>query len=162
MTTHYAACESSAAFNSGIVANLPVKQKNIVKKERWLSYFIFSFENETYVQLRTEKDIWQNLYEFYLKETASDPECNITKIKEWLRLELKINATKNIAILAARKQILTHQVIHGYFIRVNINQKRLFNLQTGVWLNSAEIKTKPFPKFIHQFTAREALQPQLL
>ena len=151
------------AFNSGTIADLPIKQKNIIKKERWFSYFVFSFKDETYVQLRTEKDIWQNLYEFHLKETAADPEWNARKIKDWLELDLKIKAIKNIVVLSAKKQILTHQVIHGYFICVNINQKPLFNLSTkGVWLNNAEIKTKAFPKFIHQFTGREALQAQLL
>jgi len=151
------------AFNSGTVADLPIKQKNIVKKERWFSYFVFSFKDETYVQLRTEKDIWHNLYEFHLKETAADPEWNARKIKDWLELDLKIKAIKNIVVLSAKKQILTHQVIHGYFICVNIDQKPLFNLSTkGVWLNNAEIKTKAFPKFIHQFTGREALQAQLL
>jgi A/G-specific adenine glycosylase len=124
--------------------------------------FHFLFGDETYVQLRTEKDIWQNLYEFYLKETTADPEWNNRKIKEWLELELKINAPKNITILSAKKQILTHQVIHGYFICVDIDQKPLFNLRTGLWLNGTEIKTKAFPKFIHQFTGRKALQTQLL
>jgi hypothetical protein len=65
-------------------------------------------------------------------------------------------------MLSAKKQVLTHQVIHGYFICVNVDQKPPFNLQTGQWLNSAEMKTKAFPKFIHQFTGREALQTQLL
>ncbi|HEX5152053.1 MAG TPA: A/G-specific adenine glycosylase [Parafilimonas sp.] len=150
------------AFNSCTVTDLPVKQKKIVKKERWFSYFIFSFNDEAYVQLRREKDIWQNLYEFYLKETATDPEWNAGKIKNWLELELKIDAIQNITILSAKKQLLTHQVIHGYFICVSIGQKPLFNLQKGLWLNSAEIKTKAFPKFIHQFTGKETLQTQLL
>jgi A/G-specific adenine glycosylase len=150
------------AFNTGGVADLPAKQKSISKKERWFSYFIFSHNKKTYIQLRTEKDIWQNLYEFYLKETITDPEWNVRKIKEWLQFELKINAIKNITVLLAKKQVLTHQVVRGYFICVEIDQKPLFNLQTGLWINDAEIKMKAFPKFIHQFTGRKALQTQLL
>ena len=150
------------AFNTGGIAELPTKQKSILKKERWFSYFIFSHNKKTYIQLRTEKDIWQNLYEFYLKETITDPEWNARKIKEWLQFELKINAIKNISILLAKKQLLTHQVVHGYFICIDIDHKPLFNSQKGLWINDAEIKTKAFPKFIHQFTGRKALQTQLL
>jgi A/G-specific adenine glycosylase len=150
------------AFNSGSIADLPVKQKSILKKERWFSYFIFSCNNETFVHLRTEKDIWQNLHEFYLEETTINPEWSIAKIKEWLQLALKIKNAKNISILTAKKQVLTHQVIYGYFICVELNYKPAFNVQTGLWLNDAEIKTKAFPKFIHQFTAGKALQTRLL
>jgi len=150
------------AFNLGTVDDLPVKQKNIVKRERWFSYFIFSFNDETYVQLRTEKDIWQDLYEFYLNETITDPEWNTGKIKQWLEADLKITGVKNITILSATKQALTHQVIRGYFICIHIDQKPLFNPQRGSWLKRAEIKTKAFPKFIHQFTGSGALQTQLL
>jgi A/G-specific adenine glycosylase len=57
------------AFQNKTVAALPVKDKKIKIKNRYLNYFVFNYKNNVYIQKRTEKDIWQNLYEFYLIET---------------------------------------------------------------------------------------------
>ncbi len=74
---------------------------------------------------RTAKDIWQNLHEFYLEETALNPEWNDEKIKKWLSKNLHIKATKSINIIPAKKQILTHQVVKGYFICIELNATSL-------------------------------------
>ena len=151
------------AFNSGNVSLLPVKQKSIIKKERWFSYFIFSFGDKKFVQQRTAKDIWQNLHEFYLEETTVNPEWDIKKISTWLKTHFNIEKVKNIYIIAAKKQTLTHQFIHGYFICVD-----LFTIPaklqdtTGYWLTDDEIKLKAFPRFIHQVTQKKAIQVQVL
>jgi A/G-specific adenine glycosylase len=141
------------AFNENKIDLLPVKLKKPLKKERWFSYFIFSFNNKKFVQQRIAKDIWQNLHEFYLEETTANPEWNIKEIKEWLTQKLNISNIKNISIISAEKQLLTHQIIQGYFITVDLNENPAsVNLQTGLWLNDAEIKAKAFPRFINQFT----------
>ena len=151
------------AFNSGRITELPVKQKSIIKKERWFSYFIFSFNNKTFVQERTAKDIWQNLHEFYLEETTLDPEWNAEKIKKWLHRQLNIKKAKSINIIPAKKQLLTHQVINGYFLHIELNtQPPILSKPTGSWLNNAELNKKAFPQFIHQFIGGKALQLQVL
>ncbi len=139
------------AFNKNKIDLLPVKQKMIIKKERWFSYFIFSFGGKKFVEQRTAKDIWQNLYEFYLEETTANPEWNFEKIKEWLCKKLNITSTRNINIFPARKQLLTHQTIQGYFVCVELNSEPDLNSKTGLWLSDAEINTLAFPRFIHQF-----------
>ena len=151
------------AFNKNKIELLPVKLTKPVKKERWFSYFIFSFNDRKFVQQRIAKDIWQNLHEFYLEETTANPEWNIKEIKEWLIQKLNISNIKNINIIPAKKQLLTHQIIQGYFIRVDLNENPAsVNLQTGLWLNDAEIKAKAFPRFINQFTSRKTFQRQIL
>ncbi len=150
------------AFNKNKIHLLPVKQKTIIKKERWFSYFIFSFNNKIFVQQRTAKDIWQNLHEFYLEETTANPEWNIEKIKNRLLQQLHISDIKNISIIAAKKQILTHQIIRGYFIYVELNHQPALNFKSGSWLTNEEIASKAFPKFIHQFTNSKTLQTQVL
>jgi len=149
------------AYNSNTVAVLPVKEKSIVKKERWFSYFIFSFNKKIFVQQRKAKDIWQNLHEFYLEETPANPEWDINKIQKWLHSKLKIQNPKSISILRANKQVLTHQVIHGYFIYIELSSKLKIIAATGSWLHEDEIKTKAFPKFIHQYTTKKPVQIQV-
>ena len=62
------------AYLNGLQSELPVKEKVIVRKNRWLYYLVVNYRNEFYVRKREEKDIWQNLYEFILLETLK-PTC---------------------------------------------------------------------------------------
>lgn len=147
------------AFNKDKIDVLPVKGKSIRKKERWFTYFVFSYKNKTFVQQRTSKDIWQNLYEFYLEETLTAPIWNVEKLKHWLA-EKQFFLSEEAVIMPAKKQVLTHQVIQGYFILAKL--KTMPSTLKGAWLNKEEIKHKAFPKFLHQFTGKTNLQPQFL
>lgn len=151
------------AFNTNKIAQLPVKEKRIIKKERWFSYFIFSFNNKTFVQQRTTKDIWQNLYEFYLQETTSNPEWNQEKIKQWLNKNLGIINFKSIDVIQGQKQLLTHQIIHGCFIKVELTALPLkLQNKTALWLSNKEINQLAFPQFINQYINNKSIQLQVL
>ena len=113
---------------------------------------------------RTAKDIWQNLHEFYLVETTSNPEWNKQKIKNYLLSELSIKDFTHLNIVTAKPQTLTHRQVFGYFIIAELNNEPEFlkNI-SGEWLSQNEIKTKAFPRFIHQyFSAKNALSQVLL
>ena len=66
-------------------------------------------------------------------------------------------------IVKAKQQTLTHQQLFGYFIIVELNTKPEFlkNLP-GDWLSQNEIKTKAFPRFIHQYLSAKTSLPQVL
>ncbi len=151
------------AFNQNKINELPVKSKKLVKKERWFSYFIFSFNNKKFVQLRTAKDIWQNLHEFYLVETKQNPEWDQSKIKTYLSSELNIQQTASLNIIKAQAQILTHQKVYGNFIVVELLNKPTFlNALQGEWLSSSEINSRAFPRFMHQYISNKAALQQVL
>ena len=154
--------KTCVAFNQNKIDLLPVKQKSIIKKERWFSYFIFSFNNKKFVRQRIAKDIWQNLHEFYLEETNTNPEWSAGKIKSWLKKSLNINNPTNINIIVAKKQVLTHQIIQGYFIYVELTSKPEFKTAAGFWLSDAEINSIAFPQFINQFNSKTTIQLQVL
>ena len=61
--------ENCIAYKHGLVNKLPVKEKRLIKRKRWFTYFIFQLEDAVLINKRTGKDIWENLYEFYLLET---------------------------------------------------------------------------------------------
>ncbi len=59
------------AYKNKQVANLPVKLKKVKVKKRYFNYIVILSENgNTVLQQRTEKGIWQQLYEFPLVETT--------------------------------------------------------------------------------------------
>jgi A/G-specific adenine glycosylase len=146
------------AFKQNKIDVLPVKIKRLNKRQRWFSYFIFSFNKKIFVQQRTAKDIWQNLHEFYLEETDGNPEWHNQKIRDFLLKKLNINNAKSISIISAKKQMLTHQIIQGYFISVELNCLPDSFTLTGEWLNKTAIQSKAFPQFINQFNNQKALQ----
>ena len=155
--------KTCVAFNQNKTNILPVKSKKFIKKERWFSYFIFSFNHKKYIQQRTAKDIWQNLHEFYLNETASNPEWNEEKIKSFLLNELDIQTTKSINIINAQSQVLTHQRIHGYFIIVElISEPVSLKKLNGKFIAADEINKLAFPRFMHQYLSSKAALPMVL
>ncbi len=151
------------AFNKNKIDLLPVKLKKQTKKIRWFSYFIFSHNKKKFVLQRTAKDIWQNLHEFYLFETATDPEWNKQKLKKVLFAELNIKDFSSLSIIKAQPQTLTHQQLFGYFIIIKIKIKPEFSEEIhGEWLSQNEINTKAFPRFINQYLSAKNALPQVL
>ena len=59
------------AYQNNIVDELPVKKKPIISKSRFFNYMIgISINKKVKIVKRTQKDIWQNLYEFPLVESS--------------------------------------------------------------------------------------------
>ncbi len=147
------------AFKLKKVFELPLKINRLMKKERWFSYFIFTLNDKRFVQQRTQKDIWQNLHEFYLSETINDPRWDLKKIKIWLAKHLNIEETISIRIIPAKQQVLTHQVIKGYFIVAELfSAPALLQCQENNWLSKSEIGQKAFPHFVYQYLSQNNLQ----
>jgi A/G-specific adenine glycosylase len=150
------------AWHSGKVNSLPVKQKNLLRKTRWFTYVVLNCAGKTLVFKRTGKDIWQNLFEYYLVETPDNPKWTTALVEEWLNSQLGITNSRNCSIFSAGRQQLTHQEIKGYFIYVDIDEIPPVLNQPGCnWLNKADVGQLPFPGFINQFTAQKAKQAQL-
>jgi len=60
------------AYRDGRVKELPVKSRRPAVRDRHFNYLVISYQGRLYLHLRTQKDIWQNLYEFPLIETAQE------------------------------------------------------------------------------------------
>jgi A/G-specific adenine glycosylase len=151
--------KTCVAFKLQKVFELPVKINRLEKKERWLSYFIFILNDKKFVQQRTQKDIWQNLHEFYLSETINDPQWDLKKVKIWLTKHLNIKETISIRIIRAKQQVLTHRVIKGYFIVAELfSVPVLLQCHENNWLSENEIDKIAFPRFVHQYLSQKNAQ----
>ena len=150
------------AYKTGTVSNLPVKEKSLEKKLRWFSYFIFHYKNKTFVRKRTAKDIWQNLFEYFLVETEANPQWNEEAIKEVLTQQLSIKEFETIAVVLAEPQQLTHQTIKGYFVDIKLGSiPKQLNTENDLWLAKDEIRNIPFPGFINQHLQNKNIQASL-
>ena len=139
-----------AAYNEGKVDEYPVKEKALVKKQRWFSYFIFHAKGKTFIQRRTAKDIWHSLHEYVLHESSAPVNWNEKKVLQYLKKEMGITKPLHVSIHKAKPQQLTHQLIEGYFITVELAAApSAFSSLDGEWLSHTQLAKKAFPKFIN-------------
>ena len=150
------------AFKNAKVNALPVKEKVLKKKLRWFSYFIIEADDKILVRKRTGKDIWQNLFEFYLIETDANPLWNNESVTAFLNNQFNIRQFTIEKIRAAEPQHLTHQHIKGYFINVQLmNIPHILCSEENQWIEPRFIKRLAFPGFINQNIQHKKMRPAL-
>ncbi len=112
--------EHCLAFKNGTVAQLPVKDKAVKIRSRYFHYIVFNYKDSLYIRKRTKKDIWQNLYEFYLIETEKPAtEESILQNPGLLQLAGNFEVEK---ITALKKHVLSHQHVFGTFYELNLRK----------------------------------------
>lgn len=110
---------SCAALHAGDVARLPVKAGKTRMRDRWFHYFLIVRDGETWLHQRTEKDIWQNLYEFPLIET--DTGLDLTELSTLADFRTLFPGTPRpvfTTLLPEVRHQLSHQRIHATFYQV--------------------------------------------
>lgn len=140
---------SCVAFQNGIVNKLPLKEKTLTKKVRHFTWCILKVKNEVYIHLRTEKDIWQNLHEFYLIETDSKPNWHELSIAQTLEEQIGIDHIEINRISPEIKQQLTHQLIKSHIVQCTLNKKPA-SLKNA-WIDTNSISQYAFPKILKDF-----------
>jgi A/G-specific adenine glycosylase len=138
------------AFQNGLVNHLPVKEKVMRKKLRWIYYFLFEVDEKLLVHQRTGKDIWQSLFEFYPFESPEQIDWEEQKMKAWLKDQFGVKAYDLKHTSDVMSQQLTHQTIKGQFFRIELKTipKPLEHYQ---WVTKKEMERLAFPRFINAF-----------
>ncbi|MDQ2862559.1 MAG: A/G-specific adenine glycosylase [Bacteroidota bacterium] len=138
------------AYKNELVNILPVKEKNIKKRQRFFNYLVIEKDNKFFVKQRKEKDIWHNLFEFVLIEAdALIPAKEFLKSAEFISLlcEQGFTCTK---ISEVYSQKLTHQTIAGRFFHISLNMPES-SLYNYMQVSKEELALLPFPKFITSY-----------
>ena len=138
------------AFLNKKVTNLPVKEKKIRIKKRWFYYLVIEHEKEIVIQQRTGKDIWNQLYEFPMVEKERETSF-ATILQEAEKLGWLIKKKyEMVSVSPVFKQQLSHQLIAGQFIKINL-QKKNTGATEVLWIKANQLKRFAFPKFINQY-----------
>jgi len=146
--------KTCVAHATAQVNQLPIKEKQLVKKERRLYYFLLQVNDEIWVTERKHKDIWQGLFEFYVLEAGKKMLWNETGTQQFLKEQLGIPSIKILHRSLEIKQTLTHQIITAQFIRVALSKKPS-SITSGKWQKIGQLKKLPFPKLINQYLSEE-------
>ena len=129
------------AFLNNKISSLPVKNKKIIKKERFFNFIVLANEKFVFIEKRIKNDIWKNLYQFPLFE---DSNLNFTPPEQLIKKSVLLKKTEI-------KHILTHQKLNVVFWHYNVNK-----LEKNKKYKTIEIKKidqYPVPKIVENYIA---------
>ncbi|MGM0496328.1 MAG: A/G-specific adenine glycosylase [Bacteroidota bacterium] len=134
--------EICEAYNTNKVEHYPVKNVGKKKKNRYFYYLVIHKDQHTYIRKRTNKDVWNSLYEFPLIECNNKKDIRkITQTKEWKQL-FNNSDPEILSISKEYKHILSHQHIYAIFIDLRLPAQTNFLKN-----NFLKIKKKNLDKF---------------
>ena len=128
------------AYHSGKQQLLPIKEKKLVIRSRWMNYIMVQWKNKIAVRQRTGKDIWQQLFEFCLIETSSAVSAD--DILQDFEKQFGIHQYKRLGSNTEVTQKLTHQLLHFNFISIEVTKKP--SLEGFVWMGREELRQAAF------------------
>ncbi len=110
------------ALKNKLIAKLPVKEKKLVKKQRYFHYIVINDNGSIYLTKRKGKDIWKNLYEFPMiegEDILSLKKLKLTRFWQNLFEDSELIVVKESGSFS---QTLTHQKIQGLFLEVSVSK----------------------------------------
>lgn len=143
-----AECNANA---TGRVTKLPVKLKKTKVRERFFNYFVIVQDDKIAMRQRTERDVWQQLYDFYLIETPH----LVDTLDGMVDANLLHHIFSQAIITAPLRNythILTHQRIQARFWILQIPPKTQAELpEKMAFLTHEEIENVPKPVLITSY-----------
>ncbi|MFI5136368.1 MAG: A/G-specific adenine glycosylase [Sphingobacteriales bacterium] len=109
--------EGCYAYTNNAVAALPVKLNKLKIRERFFNYFLVTDGDTVLVNKRGDKDIWANMYDLPLIETASlasvDELISSPEVREFFGHAVIIPEAPVV-----KKHVLTHQRLYVRLIKL--------------------------------------------
>lgn len=138
------------AFNNNMISELPVKGKKVAVKKRYFHYLMLTNENRLWIRKRTEKDIWQNLYEPLLIE-----EREALDLEQLERDHVQaFNPKESGSYEGSMTQRLTHQIIESRFYTWELERAETME-NAGEWVVFSDLKKYAFPKTLVSFLEKK-------
>ena len=140
------------AFAENRVNKLPVNNRKITLKNRYFHYFHIQYNGSTFLHKRDESDIWKNLFEFPLIETAESLDfTELEKTEAFRRLFGGVSFLSVDQYISVKHQ-LTHQSIHTRFYRIIIPDDIPYNPPVGIFTIKDELLTDyPVSRLMHKY-----------
>lgn len=148
--------DSCEALKAGTVDQLPVKLKKNKIKKRYFNYLVLDINSQqTVLQQRTGKGIWQNLYEFPLVESSEEIDQDALR-RDTVFQNLTNGQQSEIFLYNEVSKVhkLSHQHLHTKFFILKFDKEpRIKSGQQIIEMDT--IHTYPVPillgKFIEEF-----------
>ncbi len=141
-----------SALLEGRVAELPVKAKRTEKTARYFTYLVVNDGDFVWIRKRTERDIWQGLYEFPLVETNELPEGDAP-----LERSVLTGAFRLLQISKPYRQTLTHRYVIAFFRKIEAGEGFSWSVEGLMKVEKNKLTNFAFPKIIDAYLQEKAL-----
>ncbi len=129
------------AFLNQQIKDFPLKKIKPPLKHRYFHFMVIEYQDILFIHQRKEKDIWHNLYSFYMLETKE------IQLEDFILLN-----KKNIKpFTETYTQQLTHQKIHGLFYKIKIENPKIIKDLGLISIQKTALKNFAFPRMIISF-----------
>lgn len=138
--------ESCVALANNSVKELPVKEKKIKIKKRYFNYLVpVTEDNQTVLEERVGKGIWQGLYQFPLVETKKE-----TDEKELIEHDQFVKLfPEETTISLFNKEDIVHKLSHQHLVtKFWVVKTTNVSENTMSW---SKVKEQPVPVLIDKF-----------
>ncbi len=146
--------QQCVAYLTGRQHKLPVKAKKAPVRERFFQYLVFENGGRVALRERTDRDIWQNLHDFYLLET----DTLVTALDELLVPEAVadlVGQGVQTAVPTEVVQLLSHQRVRAQFYRIELPDSLADRLPARLqWYTPAEADRLPKPLLVTNYLAK--------
>lgn len=139
------------AYAQNAVTSYPVKQGVKKSRTRYFAYLHIIYNDKTYLQKRTQQDIWKNMYEFPLIESATQ-----LSVEEVLGNDLLQHLSVSSPGLLFSKQlslkhVLSHQIIYADFYRIEIKTYCPMLSERFIEIPQADISLYPVSRLVDKY-----------
>jgi A/G-specific adenine glycosylase len=141
------------AFKNGQIGSLPVRAKKISQRNRYFNYLLIRYDQQFYLQKRAGKDIWKNLYQLPLIETATEMDEKKFLLSPSLREIFRGHKPSIKSVSRTITHQLSHQKLFIRFIDVHVNEPLSDN--GYILISPEQMPDFPFPKPINNYLAGE-------
>lgn len=139
------------AYQEDLISELPVKEKKTKKRTRYFNYLVIEQGENTFIEKRVEKDIWQDLYQFpMIEKTDIVEQAVLESSAEWKSIFIHNTATI-VAVSTIYKQQLSHQKIIARFWEIQLSNTENLNPQNIIKVKQEDLRTFAFPKIIDTY-----------
>ena len=151
--------QQCVAFQTGRQHTLPVKAKKAAVRERYFNYLVFyrtgsDGQQQVAMRERAGKDIWQNLFDFYLIET-DEPKRMVSDLELPGEVQAVVRQGVLMSLPVTGLQLLSHQRVKAVFHLIELPANRDTALPMSlIWYSTAEIGRLPKPVLITTYFER--------
>lgn len=147
--------QQCVAYQTGQQHRLPVKAKKAPVRERFFMYLVFRNGDKLALKERTSRDVWQNLYDFYLVET-DEPATDLSDLVVPESIQAVLQQSKRTGPPVEAVQLLSHQRIRARFYLIDLPDTSSERLPTNLqWYTKGQIDHLPKPVLITNYLGKQ-------
>jgi len=137
------------AYINNVVDELPVKIKKVKIRKRYFSFVVLKINGKVLLQKRTEKDIWQHMYQFPLIESKN--KLGLAEMEEEIKQLGFVHDKLTLISSLEKPHKLSHQHIYADFYEVEVSDFLMKDNATYVQATFEDIERYPVPVLISNF-----------